>query len=93
VGEGQAWALRTSNESWSDPRRRFRGTKSFVDFGSSGVSGMFLLDEVPSLEMYFLLSLFKASLPLIEVPKLSLKLNETQSFSRQAPIIKITHRS
>jgi hypothetical protein len=77
VGEGQARALWTSNELWSDPRRRFRGTKSFVDFCPSCMGGVFLLDEVPSFEVYFLFPLFKASLPLVEVPKLPLQLNKT----------------
>jgi hypothetical protein len=40
------------------------------------MGGMFLLDEVPSFKVYFLFSLFEASLPLIEVSKLPLELNE-----------------
>jgi hypothetical protein len=77
VGEDQAWALRSSNESRNDSRRRFRGAKPFVNLGSSGVCGMFLLDEVPSLKVYFLLSFLEASLPLFEVSKLPLELDKT----------------
>jgi hypothetical protein len=40
------------------------------------VGGVLLLDEVPSFKVYLLLSLLEASLPLIEVSKLSLELNE-----------------
>jgi hypothetical protein len=76
VGEAQTWPLRTSNESWSDSRRRFRGAKLFVDFGPSCVGSVLLLDEVPSFEVYLLLSLFETSLPLVEVSKLPLELNE-----------------
>jgi hypothetical protein len=76
MGEGQTWALWLGNESWSDSRRRFRGTKSFVDFGPSCVGGVLFLDEVSSLEVYLLFPFFEASLPLIKVSKLPLKLNE-----------------
>jgi hypothetical protein len=72
VGEGQAWAFQSSNESQSDSRCRFRGTKSFVHLCSSCVGGVLPLDEVPSFEVYLLFPLFESSLPLVEVSKLPL---------------------
>jgi hypothetical protein len=76
VGEGQAWALRSSNESRSDSRRRFCGAKPFIDFSSSGVGGVLFLDKIPSFEVYLLFSFFESSLPLFEVSKLPLELDE-----------------
>jgi hypothetical protein len=40
------------------------------------MGGVFLLDEVSSFKMYFLFPLFEVSLPLVEVSKLPLQLNE-----------------
>jgi hypothetical protein len=40
------------------------------------MGGVFLLDEVPSFQVYFLFPLLEASLPLVEVSKLSLQLNK-----------------
>jgi hypothetical protein len=76
MGEDQTRALRSSNESWSDSRRRFRGTKMFVHFCSSCMGGVFPLDEVSSFKMYLLFPLFESPLPLVEVPKLPLQLNK-----------------
>jgi hypothetical protein len=72
AGEGHAWSIGASYESWDNTQRRFRSSETLVNFHLSGVGSTFLLNEFSSFKVDCLFSCFETLLPFFQVAKLTL---------------------